>query len=74
MDMTNMSKRKQPQQDVKILTLGHTWVFNERRGKFIPHGRLQLSAKQYYTQIQRNSCPYILQQDKSELKVKMKQC
>ena len=33
-----------------------------------PKGRLQLAPKQHYTQVQRNSCPYILQQHKSKHK------
>ena len=39
----------------------------------IPQDRLQLAPKQDYTLVQRNYCPYRLQQHKSLLKVEKKQ-
>ena len=57
-----------------MTTQGHQWVLNKLREN--PHitGQAAIGPeKKHYTQVQRNSCPFILQQHKRKLKVKTKQ-
>ena len=49
------------------------YALNERQGNLKTKGQIAAGPKQHYTPVQRNSCPYRLQQHKRKLKVKLKQ-
>ena len=59
--------------DIYMSAQGHPWVFNEWWVNPQTTEQAAAGPKQHYTKVQQNSCPYIIQQHKSKLKVKTKQ-
>lgn len=73
MEMIDMPNRQQPHRVEKCQFKATHWYLMNDEETFTPLERLQMATtKQYFTQVLRNSCLYILQIHKSKLNVKTK--